>query len=231
MFDRVWRWACLAGCAVPLAGCYAPAPAPLVVLPGQQKSYQQFQADDAACRPDAAQTGNAYAGTASGPTTTVSPNAGAAQYASTTGQVDLSATPNLAYVQCMAAHGNNVAPVPRAYPYPAYTYGYTSYYPWAWGPAYWGWPGYYGLAVGIAPWYGAWWGSRWGGWHGGWGGWHGGWAGGGGWRGGWGGAGNWGHGNWGGGTWGGGRGGWGGGGSGAGGWGGGGGFHGGGGRR
>ena len=208
MLQRVRRWASLAGAAIGLAGCYAPPPEPLVVLPGQGKSYQQFQADDSACRPAAHVGSGVGLGSAAGPTTTVQPTAGQQN-----GGPDLYAQENLAYLQCMAAHGNNVVPVPRAYPYPAYTYGYTAYAPWAWGPAYWGWPGYYGLAVALSPWYGGW-GWHGGGWNGGWGGWRGG-----GWNGGWGGggfrAGGWG-------------GGWGGGGFRGGGWGGGGGFRGGG---
>lgn len=88
---------------------------------------------------------------------------------------------NIAYAQCMTAHGNSAPTQQAAYsPPPAYGpyggyyggypgYAYGGYYPY-WGRPYWGgwgWPGYYGVSFG--------WRGGWGGWHGGWGGWHGGW--------------------------------------------------------
>jgi hypothetical protein len=98
---------------------------------------------------------------------------------------------NVAYAQCMSAHGNK-APVDQAAynpppgygyyggyyggGYPGYGYGYGYGYPYAYGGyyPYWGYPGYLGVSLG--------WGGGWG-WHGGgWGGYHGGW--GGGWHGG-----------------------------------------------
>jgi len=88
---------------------------------------------------------------------------------------------NIAYAQCMAAHGNKAPTQQAAYNPPAtygyYAGGYPAYgYPYAWGGYYpywggWGWPGYYGVSFG---WGGGWRGG-WGGWHGSWGGWHGGW--------------------------------------------------------
>ncbi len=132
------RLAFVSGGLAMLAGCVAvppPQPAPLVVLPGQQKTYAEFQRDDAACRPG---------GPAALPT--AAPN--------------LNAEPHLAYVQCMASRGNNAVPVPQVYPYPAYTYGYTSYYPWVYGPAFWG---GYGLGIGFGAYYGSYYRYGWGG--------------------------------------------------------------------
>ncbi len=149
-----------------LAGCVAvppPQPAPLVVLPGQQKTYVQFQQDDAACR-----TG--------GPAALPLPAQAGSVAAQPLTDPNLNAQPHLAYVQCMAARGNDAVPVPQAYPYPAYTYGYTSYYPWVYGPAFWG---GYGFGLGFGGYYGGYYGRGWGG-YGGYG-----------WRGGYGG-GNWG---------------------------------------
>ncbi|GAC1337933.1 MAG: hypothetical protein NVSMB18_03560 [Acetobacteraceae bacterium] len=127
---------------VALAGCVVPAP--LVVLPGQQKSQSEFQRDDTACR-------------------------GGAAVATTP---DLTSASHAGYLQCMAGRGNAVVAVPRAYPYPAYTYGYTGYYPWLYGPAYWD-GAFFGL--GVAGFYDGFWGPGWGygpgwggpGWHGG----------------------------------------------------------------
>src|SRR3954454_14817736 len=113
MRAEMWRWICLAATTV-LAGCYA-APAPLVVLPGQQKTYPQFQADDAACRPADGAAAPSTLTPSTGATAPVPPTQSASD-------PDLSSPSNLAYLQCMAARGNSVASVPRAYPYPAYTY-------------------------------------------------------------------------------------------------------------
>ena len=75
---------------------------------------------------------------------------------------------DIAYTQCMYAHGNSVQSPPPAYA----GYGYPAYggYPYAY-PAY-GY-GYYGPSFAIGFGGGGGWGG-WGGWHGGWGGWHGG---------------------------------------------------------
>src|ERR1700710_262099 len=97
-----------------LGGCVAVPvqPAPLVVLPGEQKTYAEFQQDDAACRPGG-QLESSQASSAARP----APQS-AAQTAAQTGSVapavapDLYGQSHLAYVQCMAAHGNIAAPVP-----------------------------------------------------------------------------------------------------------------------
>lgn len=101
---RPWTSCALAGAGLALSGCVA---APLTVVPGQGRSYAQFQSDDAACR--------------AAPATT---------------QATASATTASAYYQCMSARGNLVvadrtvaypaylgAPY-YAYPYPAYPYSY-----------------------------------------------------------------------------------------------------------
>jgi hypothetical protein len=82
---------------------------------------------------------------------------------------------DVAYTQCMYAHGNTVTSPPPSYAYGGY--GYPAYgYPYPYGYPYYG--GYYGPSFAIG--FGGGWGwGGWGGWHGGWGGWHGGWGGGG----------------------------------------------------
>src|SRR3954466_15770895 len=112
MLKRLLRWAGLAASAFGLAGCYV-APAPMVALPGQGKTYQQFQADDNACRP-ATSTHAPIPGAAPAPTNTAPPTT---TYNQATGP-DLFAQDHSSYLQCMAAHGNNMVQVPRAYPYP-----------------------------------------------------------------------------------------------------------------
>jgi hypothetical protein len=82
---------------------------------------------------------------------------------------------DVAYAQCMAAHGNQVQ-LPQAFA-SGYPYGAPPPYYYGWGPGwYGGWgPGWYGPTVAIGV--GGGWGWGWGGgWHGGWGGggWHGG---------------------------------------------------------
>jgi hypothetical protein len=82
---------------------------------------------------------------------------------------------DIAYTQCMYAHGNTVTSPPPSYAgygYPAYGYGYPYFAPGYYGPS---------VAIGFAGgwgWGGWGWRGGWGGWHGGWGGWHGGWGGG-----------------------------------------------------
>jgi hypothetical protein len=120
-----------------VSGCVAPAP--VVAIPGQGKTYQQFHADDTACR--------------GGPAP--APAAGAAPVTGAT-QAPAAITPEAqaAYLQCMTAHGNTIASVPSSYSYPWYTYGYS--YPWLYPAAYPYWGPYYG--------WGGWWGSPfWGG--------------------------------------------------------------------
>ena len=73
---------------------------------------------------------------------------------------------DIAYTQCMYAHGNSVQSPPPAFA------GYAT-----WGSPGWSYPyfgGYYGPSVVLG--FGGGWGWG-GGWHGGWGGWHGGWGG------------------------------------------------------
>ncbi len=118
-----------------LSACVPPPPvepAPLVVWPGQNKPYAIFQQDDANCRASVAPPSNS--------SNTISGN-GAAAIAPT--------DPNVAYTQCMVAHGNIAAPAPTEPPGVAYGYPYPAYYA---SPVVYGGPVFYGT-----------WGGGWGG--------------------------------------------------------------------
>ena len=67
-----WRWAAVPALAVVAFGACATVPAgpSVMVLPGQSKSFEQFQIDDAACRQWAAQQMGVAPGTANNNTIT-----------------------------------------------------------------------------------------------------------------------------------------------------------------
>jgi uncharacterized protein YcfJ len=211
-----------------VAGCATPPPGPTVaVMPGQNKNFDAFAADQAVCTGYANQqtygqaqvannqaVGGAILGTvlgagigaAAGGGTGAAIGAASGALAGTTLGAGYSGSANygiqqrynIAYAQCMAAKGNQVPQSQAAYGPPAAGPGYGPGY----GPA-----GYYG---GGYPYDGYPYGGYGWGWPGvsigwGWGGccWGGGW----GWRGGWGWHGGW-HGGWGGWHGGGWRGGW-----------------------
>src|SRR3954447_8470042 len=116
MYRKIIGLAGVAVASLALIGCVAPAP--VVAIPGQGKTYQQFQADDTSCR-GVQRPASPGAATGSAPVTTA---------------VEVTPESQSAYLQCMTVHGNAIASVPRAYPYPWYTYGY--YYPWLYASAY-----------------------------------------------------------------------------------------------
>jgi outer membrane lipoprotein SlyB len=212
-----------AGLAV-LAGCATPPAGPTVaVMPGPNKNFDAFQADQAVCTSYASQAvggqpqvandqavGGAVLGTVlgaglgaaagGGPGAAIGAASGAvagtalgAGYSGAS-NYDSQQRYNIAYAQCMKAKGNNAPTSQAAYGPPEAGPGYA--YPAGYYGGYYPY-GYYGAYWPVGLGWG-WGGCCWGGWYGGWG-WHGGW----GWRGGWGG---W-HGGWGGG-WHGGGGGW-----------------------
>jgi hypothetical protein len=189
----------LGACAV------APPAGPTVMaLPGQGKTFAQFQQDDFTCRGWAAQqtnfqqpaqagtqaaVGSAVLGTAVGAAAGAAigaaagnPGAGAAIGGATgllggsaigannaaASQFSLQQRYDIAYTQCMFAHGHTVQSPPPGYSSFATAWPYGPY------PAFW--PGYYGPSVVVG--FGGGWGRGWGwgpGWRG-WGpGWHGGW--------------------------------------------------------
>ena len=122
---------CSLAAVLALGACAAPPTGPSVLsLPGQNKAFETFQQEDTTCR----------------------------QYASSQPSGPTQQQYDMAYAQCMYAHGNYVASAPTSYPYgngyPSYPY----YFP-------------YSLSIGI--------GGFWGGGSGHGGGWNGG-----GWRGG-----------------------------------------------
>ncbi len=193
-----------------LAGCATPPAGPTVaVMPGKDKNFDAFAADQAACTGYASQqvggqsqvannqaVGGAVLGTVlgagigaaagGGPGAAIGAASGA--LAGTAMGAGYSGASNygtqqrydITYAQCMAAKGNNVPQSQAAYGPPGGAPGY-GYYP----AAYYG--GYYPYGYYPYGYYGWGWpvgvglGWGWGGWRGGWG-WHGG-----GWHGGWGG--------------------------------------------
>ena len=165
--------------ALTLGGCAAaPPPGPSVVaMPGKDKTFEAFQADDAVCRQYAsAQIGYTTPGEAANQSAVGStvlgtvlgaaagaaigaavgnPAAGAAIGAGSGlvigGATGLNAAQasgsslqgryDIAYMQCMAAKGENVPTVAAASGYPAYVpYPAYAYYPY---PGYYRYPGYY----------------------------------------------------------------------------------------
>src|ERR1700712_4128062 len=70
MIQQIWTLTGVVGATIALGGCVAPAP--VVALPGQGKSYAQFQADDTACRggTSPAQVAGQPAASQPGPATT-----------------------------------------------------------------------------------------------------------------------------------------------------------------
>lgn len=125
--------------ALTLSACVAmpPAPqppaAPLVAYPGAGKTAEALRADDAACQ---AQLGGALPGTAATTPATPPGNTAGASAGPGTSPPAAPAPPAEAYLQCMAARGNVVAP---AYPPPAFGYApvYPSYF---YGTYSWGYP-------------------------------------------------------------------------------------------
>ena len=156
------------GVAVVLAGCAAePPPAPaLMVVPGPNKDLAAFQQDDLVCRQHAAaQTGYGSVSPAlSGPAAGVAPPSGGGIAAQPTGiAVPPAAMPEneAGYMQCMAARGDSVRPVPLAYSaaYAAgpYGYGYPYTYGYPYPDVYDGLYGGFGLGFGaVGGWYHGW---------------------------------------------------------------------------
>ena len=124
-----------------LTGCATQPLGPTVaVMPPANKNFDAFQQDQAACTGYASQQVGGQ----------------------TQGGSEVQLQYNIAYAQCMAAHGNQVPTQQAAYGPPA---GYGGYYgyPYGYGPY---WPyGYWPIGLSFS--------FGWG-WHGGWGG-HGGW--------------------------------------------------------
>ena len=129
-----------------LAACAAPPPGPSVMaLPGQGKSFDQFQRDDVGCRQYSdQQTG--YGGPAAAAnqagvgnallTTGLGAAAGALIGAAAgNAGAGLQAQYDMAYSQCMYGHDNRVPAAPSPYPPAPYPYAYAPY-----GPGYY--PGY-----------------------------------------------------------------------------------------
>jgi hypothetical protein len=171
-----------------LAGCAQPPLGPTVaVMPAASKNFDQFAQDQSACTSYAsqqvggqAQVANNQAvggalltaalgagigaaagggvgaaiGAASG---AVVGSAGGASYSGAAGY-GIQQRYNIAYAQCMAAHGNNVPTTQAAYGPPAapyYPVGYPyPYYPGFYGP-------YYGPAFGFGFGYGCCWRRHW----------------------------------------------------------------------
>ncbi|MBI0537509.1 hypothetical protein D9599_18275 [Roseomonas sp. KE2513] len=126
--------------ALALSACVAvpPAPqppaAPLVAYPGAGKTAEALQVDDAACQ---AQPGGTLLGIAATTPATPPGNAAGAPAGFGTSPPAAPVLPAEAYLQCMAARGNVVAPAyaPPAFSYapvyPSYFYGaYAWDYPW-----------------------------------------------------------------------------------------------------
>jgi len=151
------------------AGC-ATAPPPqtplFIVSPGTGRDEAAFQQDSETCQQNVT-AGTGY-GTPAAPAPSGTPAPASAWIASEDAR----------FLQCMAAHGDAVAPAPASYAadYPGFAYGYA--YPFGYFDPY---PVYFGGVLGGFA-YGGWRYRGWG--HGGWG--HGGW-----------GHGGWGHGGWG----------------------------------
>ncbi|WP_156963799.1 hypothetical protein [Muricoccus aerilatus] len=132
--------------ALTLSACVAvpPAPqppaAPLVAYPGAGKTAEALQADDAACQ---AQPDGALPGTATAIPATPPGNAAGAPAGPGTSPPAASALPAEAYLQCMAARGNVVAPAyaPPAFGYAPPAFGYAPVYPsYFYGAYSWGYP-------------------------------------------------------------------------------------------
>jgi uncharacterized protein YcfJ len=190
--------AAAAAIAIFLGGCATPPTGPTVaVMPAANKNFDAFQQDQATCTSYASQqvggqaqmannqaVGGAVLGTVlgagigaaagGGPGAAIGAASGAlvgtsagAGYSGST-NYGTQQQYNIAYAQCMAAHGNQVQTTQAAYNQPAYGYA-AGYYPYGYYP--YGYDGgypYWGFGVGCC--WGGW------GWRGGWGGgWHGGW--------------------------------------------------------
>jgi hypothetical protein len=168
-----------------LAGCATPPPGPTVaVMPGKDKSFEVFQQDQAECTSYAGQqvggqaqaannqaVGGAVLGTllgagigaaagggrgaAIGAASGAALGTGIGAGASANAGYGIQQRYDIAYAQCMAAHGNQVPTSQAAYrpgPYPAYPYPYYAPYGY-YAPGY-----YYGPPVGVAVGFGWGWG-------------------------------------------------------------------------
>jgi outer membrane lipoprotein SlyB len=182
-----------------LAGCATRPLGPTVaVMPGANKNFDQFAQEQSVCKGYADQqvggqpqqannqaVGGAILGTALGAGLGAAAGGGVgaaigaasgavvgtglgAGYSNASGY-EIQRQYNIAYGQCMAAHGNQAPTQQAAYnpPRPYYAgYGYPYGYPYACYPYYAGYGPYFGGAA--FGWGGRWgwgWGGRWGGWH------------------------------------------------------------------
>lgn len=133
----------LSGCVLaPPPAAYAPQQVQYVAVPGPARTEAQFHQDDLGCRAAAVQL-------PPGPGVSPAPRPpGTVQPASEAPEQE---PPGVTYFRCMAAHGNQIQPLPQAPPplyaayaaYPVYVGGYGDYYPWLYGPGYFG-GGFYG---------------------------------------------------------------------------------------
>ncbi len=128
MFVRV---AAPLGAVLALSACVV-APAPVVTVPGYNKTEAAYEADEASCRQEGSQA--AYSGTAQAPAPGGPPAIG-----TRSGNEAAWDRYDQQFASCMAAHGNSVAAAPYAgyaypngYPYAGYAYPYAGYaYPYA----------------------------------------------------------------------------------------------------
>lgn len=138
----------LSGCVLPPPpAAYAPQQVQYVAVPGPGRTEAQFHAEDLLCRAAAAQL-------PPGPGVVVPSSTGTGTGTATGAVVvdpALQEPPGVTYFRCMAAHGNQIQPLPQVAPplyaayaaYPVYVGGYGDYYPWLYGPGYFG-GGFYG---------------------------------------------------------------------------------------